>query len=294
METDQPGWRPPRRHPASTPVSAKSGDASSVKPAPPQGGTPARRRINSDGEDVRTTEDPPTGERKAKPHRGRRGGKRRTEAKKRQIEIKDKNLRELLLTVTKLLAMTAMQVKVATVACLRSALLPTACAIIADLVEEAKAYGEHTSSLATKLAEARAATKDEEEAMTLENAQARVQTAQAALQQVGPPARCAFLALLESLQKAATTPSDVKPVLADALQAHRLAPPDVAICKLASCKDPAQTKLIWQAPTQTLTAAVEMALAKLPYARILAGQAPPGYLEEDLAQWISALEIAGK
>ena len=252
-EKTKQSWRPPRRQQGSIKASSPSGAGAlgDNQNQESQGGTKARQRLNTEGAATTVQADLGEPERKSAQEAtqstnrrtGKRGGRRRTAAKKRQIEIKDKNLRELLVTATKLLAMVAQQVRTLSAVPLRTALLPTKSPIVEAIREEAADYGENTANLVAALATAKKEIpEDDEQIEQIDQARKKVQAAQKALWAVGPPARCTFVAFVATLFTQPTTPPISKAVLGRALEQYDVAPPDVAVCKLASCRDEGMTK----------------------------------------------------
>ena len=233
-------------------------------------------------------------EQPTKAKRGRRAGRRRTAAKAKQITFKDRSLQELLLLVAKLLAQTSHRVRQLNGAVFVTALLPASSSVIRSLSEEGKHYAAHTSTLAAALATARAAAKTAKETQEIEDAETKVQAATRDLQACGPPAATNWACLLETLHALPTLHPTTRGALEAIMGLNQDQMPDIDICRIENTAQEEIKKLVFACPDIETTALVRKALATIEGCRLPRGAAPTGAMEDELSDWIGALQMSAK
>ena len=248
--------------------------------------TKERTRIQVDGEDKQDEKD--KGRRK-----GKRGGRRRTQARERKLTVKDTGLKDLLLTMCKLLSKVSSQTRALWSILTYTVIIDKTVAAVTYMQTEIRAFGENADALRERLASAR----KNPDGLETSARDKGIEQCQTALRAVGPPAPHLMTALLEGLltmdigrgQRLALEPFQV---------AWKVAPPaQIEICKLERTHNQDTVKLVWAAPraedfNQKLVAAFSAygADSTSSTCHVPTGICPQGYLEEELSEWIHSLE----
>ena len=182
-------------------------------------------------------------------------------------------------------------------ATLRTMILPTSTPLLEGISNEGddlsariaalnKEIGEAQSDLNQRKKDGADPDLDEEAGRVAK----KLQETRAALSGSGPPAPALFAAFLELI--AENAPQQHKEAIQAAILAMTDQPPDVAICRLEGCVDKQITKLVWGCRDYNIDKAVIAGiLASEPAAKLMRGTQAPGYLEDDLSNWIQASRL---
>ena len=217
--------------------------------------------------------------------RRRRGGRRRTSAKDKTIKIADSNLKELLSTMAKLLSQTAARTRTLWSILVQTVILSEDSQVVISMRAEGKAFAANVAALRDKLSESKKNKEDTEGAAT----------AQAALRQVGPPAPHMAVAMLEGLVQ-----MDIgrgpKSEVERYIEAWKTsAVPKIELCRLENAYEEGKVKIAFSITDKDLNKVIVNAFqgwgSGTQDCYMPQGQAPPGYLEDELSDWIGALEI---
>ena len=177
----------------------------------------------------------------------------------------DPQLRACLLTISKLLANTTQRTRALWGMSVTTAIVDKADPVVKSLEAEAKLFANQVAELRAKIAAG-----DADNPQALE--------AKTALQQLGPPAPTMMIAMMQTLRDA----------VAARVQRAEQEPPDyVKYCRLEGCHDEAKAKISYA----TTDPELDKVIGNLLPGKVMLGQPPPGWLEDDLSAWIESLEI---
>ena len=110
-----------------------------------------------------------------------------------------------------------------------------------------------------------------------------------ALREVGPPAGPMYAALLDSLVKLDVGAMNRKKIKGLKERAEAEQPTSIHICKLETCHEEKKMKIVLAMDDKVAMAAITDSMKQIG-AQVCEGAPPQGFLEEDLSQWIAALE----
>lgn len=226
-----------------------------------------RQRANTLGDANMDEADTPPQTRKT-----RRAGRRGAPQRDRKLQTKDKQLKELLMNMGKLLLSTTQQVRT-----LRGATLDT---FIADSDHQAiKAVEAEGKAFAQQVEQWRKRREDDEEAAP-----------------PGPPAPTVFVELvttLAAMDVGAATRQTLQGML-DSVERHAspqtFLAQQIQVCRLESIKQEGKAKLVMNLNRvdPSIRTAIIGALTQTG-ADHKAGAAPPGYLEDEVSAWVTAI-----
>lgn len=279
----RPSWRAPRAGDSSA-ASANGGAAS--RPAEDRkkqkganGGGLARGAAGAEG--VAPT-----------PKGTRRGGRRRGAADKdRKLTTKDGGLRELLLLLTMQITALTQKSRAMWGILTRTIIIEDTHQVVKDMQDEGKAFADQAQNLRGRVGRLKEEAKKAKggDQANEANLNKEADGATQDLRSLGPPTMAVFAAMVESL--AAQEVGKVNRVALEAWSTQMVGdmPDYVKLCRLENCYANGQIKIVFSLANlerETILVDAFRALG----AQVTTGQAPAGYMEEELSAWIDVLK----
>ena len=219
---------------------------------------------------------PQGGDKSKTPRGGRRA--RKNAGKDYSITVRDKGLKSLVTTLSKLVLRNSLHIRMLWAGVLDVAIGSETSEVVRSISEEGAAYG----------AAADAAHEELNKLINEKKTQKEIEAARVAIRDKEPPSRSNYVAMVEQLSKLDVGGAN-KTALSEYAKACEATPPNVCCCKLASVRSAGQIMIILGHRELAIRETVNASLIQVGF-RVKTDSPPPSPLEDELGGWLEALE----